>query len=213
MKTHTIKIEFLRATAGGGDVRRFEFDANGARAGRGSDEQRDVAQSRAKIEKDILRSDAGLADQGEDVAGWRGLVEDILGAGWGSRLARGEVRFWKSEDACDEFVEIVVVEAAGLDGCRFKLAGEDCGNASLPDRAPDGCVELHIGGFKAGAQTAGTGAGRGRAGFREMGVELAGACRLIGNLSLIKNFKLIENFKTQGKLVRLEERIGVLPLR
>ena len=104
---------------------------------------------------------------------WR--VEDILWAGWGPRLA------WliKGEDAGDEFVEIVVVEAAGLDGRRFKLTGEGCGNASLPDRAPDGCVELHIGGFKAGAQPAGTGADNGGAGFRETGVELAGTCRLI----------------------------------
>jgi len=44
--------------------------------------------------------------------GRRWLVEDILWAGWGPRLA------WliKGEDAGDEFVEIAVVEAAGWMG-------------------------------------------------------------------------------------------------
>ena len=78
---------------------------------------------------------------------------------------------------------------------------------------PDGCVELRIGGFKAGAQPADTSADNGGGGFRKTGVELAGTWRLIGNFRLIKNFKPIENLKPQGELVRLEERIGVFPLR
>ena len=65
------------------------------------------------------------------MAGGRGLIEDILWAGGSLRLAR----LIKGEDAGDEFVEMVVVEAAGLDGRRFKLTGEGCGNASLPDDA------------------------------------------------------------------------------
>ena len=79
--------------AGGSDVSRLKLDADRARAGAGGDQQRNVTEARAEIDERIGSREPRCAEQREDMARGRGLIEDLLRVGRGF----GAVRFGKAK--------------------------------------------------------------------------------------------------------------------